>query len=638
MMRIRRRRRSKRAVPLVAYAGFGRVPVELCPAPPYDAVDLDAVEPFSSPIGPERGNAVIVAGSAADLRRTAAVAGLLPKAARITVIIEDAPLTGPPPVPRPGTLWPRILHLEVCGHDRSGWLFRVRLAKPHPAGDVVSAVVQSLSGGRPVAAAPWPRAGLSGPGAALWRPGDRAAVGVPPDGPSSDRLGLPVADLVVRCGDEPGGPWSDHTVPLVDRLRHDPASGRPDHVPPIDEGMTNPAGFVIDPRLGPGELRRLNSGDWAVTLGKDVVARFPSTGCVSDADVARMRDLQEVAVSWGTGEQCVSVIRIIAGLAAAGVPVVAVHVPAWARRLLGGELAALLEAGPRAELTDTLRREEHSVRLRRCALRTHGTRARWQRLTTSAGLAPAVQARVSVVLCTRRPEMIPFCLGQVARQRLVDFEVILVQHGFPGLPRAAADAIGDFDRPLTVIDVPADVPFGAALNRAAARASGTHLAKMDDDDWYGPEHLADMMLAASYSAADLVGCGAEYVYIEEIDLTVRRLFESERPSRYVAGGTIVVDRGAFLEVGGFRPIPRSVDAYLLQALLSGGGTVYQTHGLGYLLRRRPTGHTWTENIGYFLRGASGQWRGFRPSSLLEAPDEHIFVPAGRNLSGGGSDA
>ena len=64
---------------------------------------------------------------------------------------------------------------------------------------------------------------------------------------------------------------------------------------------------------------------------------------------------------------------------------------------------------------------------------------------------------------------------------------------------------------------------------------------------------------------------------------------------------------------------RHVDAQLLAAVRAAGGGVYRTHGLGYLLRRSAEGHTWASSLGYFLsrQAVSAQWRGFRPSELME---------------------
>ena len=50
-----------------------------------------------------------------------------------------------------------------------------------------------------------------------------------------------------------------------------------------------------------------------------------------------------------------------------------------------------------------------------------------------------------------------------------------------------------------------------------------------------------------------------------------------------------------------------------------GGSVFRTQGLGYVLRRTAGGHTWETGLGYFLtrKSLAAQWRGFRPSRLLE---------------------
>jgi hypothetical protein len=50
-----------------------------------------------------------------------------------------------------------------------------------------------------------------------------------------------------------------------------------------------------------------------------------------------------------------------------------------------------------------------------------------------------------------------------------------------------------------------------------------------------------------------------------------------------------------------------------------GGTVYRTHGLGYVLRRTASGHTWHADADYFLdpERLGEQWSGFVPSRLME---------------------
>src|SRR5690606_34148245 len=125
-----------------------------------------------------------------------------------------------------------------------------------------------------------------------------------------------------------------------------------------------------------------------------------------------------------------SAVRAIASLAAGGVPIAGDPAPAWAAGL-GADLIDLIPSVGEDVFTDALRREEHSIRLRRAALRTHGVRTRWRSLAAEAGLPVPPDTRVSVVLCTRRPDLVGFALAQIARQRHVRFETVLALHGFP---------------------------------------------------------------------------------------------------------------------------------------------------------------------------------------------------------------
>ncbi|WP_433438615.1 glycosyltransferase [Nonomuraea sp. CA-141351] len=386
--------------------------------------------------------------------------------------------------------------------------------------------------------------------------------------------------------------------------------GEPSMIPPVDERLVNPQGFVTTPSRGMASLAE-RDGRWSVVLDGKVVTSFAESGGVTDADVARLRQIRGVEVDWRHAHSGpLAAVRVLAGLAAAGVPLRAEAVPRWAGAL-GDEIIRLIELCP--DISDDLRREEHSIRLRRAALRTHGVAARWEQLGAPAPAPPLT----SVLLATRRTDMVSFALDQITRQRGAQLEVILALHGVPKGHPDVAKAIAAFEGPLTVLEADRQAVFGEVLNEAAARASGSFLLKMDDDDWYGPDFLSDLLLAHSYSGAQVVGTVPEFVYLSSIDVTVHRKQVTEQITSFVAGGTILVERSAFQAVGGFRPLRRSVDTQFQEALQAAGGQIYRTHGLGYILRRGPAAnHTWQEPIGTFLQRNRQQWRGFRPNALM----------------------
>ncbi|MBB2909910.1 hypothetical protein FHS43_001156 [Streptosporangium becharense] len=382
-----------------------------------------------------------------------------------------------------------------------------------------------------------------------------------------------------------------------------PAQSSP--VPISPPASATPAGFLRTPAEGPGELTWTERG-W-LAAGEPLGDRPGAT------EIARLRPLRGLTVRWPSAEVPVGAVL---GLAAAGVPLHAAASPAW----VDPELARLLAAwtpeedrgGPRS-VTD-LRREEHSVRLRRLALR------RREATTGAAGTAGTAEPEVSVVISSMRPHLLGSALAQITRQRLVRAEILLGLHGVPAGREEVRRAVAECPLPVTVVEADAEIPFGEVLNLVAARASGEYVAKWDDDDWYGPEHLADLLLARSYAGADIVGVAPEFFYLEPLRTTVRRTdYTGEVWSDHVAGGTILLERSRLAEVGGFPPLAGGVDAGLLKAAHAAGARIYRTHGLGYVLRRSVgADHTWRLPLAHFLRVASNQWRGFRPSLILEA--------------------
>ncbi|WP_026129126.1 glycosyl transferase family 2 [Nocardiopsis prasina] len=619
------------------------------PTAPADVIlDLDA-RPLGEPVLDDdrvAGLVAVVAATTTDLHRVLTAAVHLPRAVHVVVALVATPGHQEPPVPAgPGMgQWRDLQELRVRRVGSRGWVCELFFPNATESAPVLDAVLHGTRGRRRGPAVT-PLVGLNGAEAALWRPGDTGAHGVAQEGPVPLRRVTPVGDLALRVHGATSPPvWTDETVPVLDRTTtgtdswealtgpdgYEQASrsallttDRPDADPvqriaPIDETTVNPTGFN---KAEKGPLADLTlRGDRAVIADgrRELVAVAPD-GTVTDVDLSRLRHLRGVRVDWSGHRGPHAAVRAVASLAAGGVPLVSGPVPTWAAGL-GAPLTALLDSATDADLSDRLAREEHSVRLRRAALYTHGQRSRWRALAAEAGVPVPPAPRISVILCTRRPDMVGFALAQIARQRGVEAETVLTLHGFPAsLPevRAAIDAHRSTGLPLVVHEAPADRVFGAVLNDSVARASGDLIAKWDDDDWYGPEHLADLVLARTYSGAELVGTGQDFVFLQEIDLMVWRSRESETATRFIAGGTILTDRVVLEETGGFRPLPRAIDTQLLIAVTRGGGRVHRTHGLGYVLRRTGGGHTWSEDMAYFLHNYARQWSGWRPSSLLE---------------------
>ncbi|MHC5560393.1 glycosyltransferase family protein [Kocuria sp. U4B] len=201
---------------------------------------------------------------------------------------------------------------------------------------------------------------------------------------------------------------------------------------------------------------------------------------------------------------------------------------------------------------------------------------------------------VSVLLCTNRPHRLDHALGSVAAQVGVDPEVVLVCHGFDpaehdvdaraaaaGLPRVRVLAAGD------------ELSLGECLNLAVEASTGDVLAKMDDDDYYGPHYLGDQLHALSYSGADVVGKQAHYMHLAAHDATLLRFAHREhRYTDFVMGPTIMGRREVFQRVP-FAPRTTGEDTAFLAAAADAGYRIYSSDRFNFRQHRGTGEHTWS---------------------------------------------
>lgn len=138
-----------------------------------------------------------------------------------------------------------------------------------------------------------------------------------------------------------------------------------------------------------------------------------------------------------------------------------------------------------------------------------------------------------------------------------------------------------------------ETPLGVCLNRLVTAADGDFVAKMDDDDLYGPRYLADAVHALGYSRAQVVGKQAHYVHFLGEDVLALRFKEREhRFTHFVMGPTIVAPRWAVSDVR-FPDRTLGEDTGFLERVTESGGTIYSADRFGFVQVRGGSPHTWT---------------------------------------------
>jgi hypothetical protein len=367
--------------------------------------------------------------------------------------------------------------------------------------------------------------------------------------------------------DQAGEHWLgdlDDTVKLIDRPAAPAVLIDPKVHRPLDRSQPR-EGTLSAVATAAGDRLLVRSGS-RVLLDAPLSEPLTATGLQS---LALVTDVEASGIGTGHAASC-----RVAELAAYG----AVVHDAPVGLALDPVLARLVEAPFRpVPLLDHVNRSLNQVR---AVMRAH-TRV----------LASRPWPSVSVLLATMRPALLEPILEQLAAQDHPEVEVVIGCHGFAApsrdsLPEHLRSRVG----PILAFD--RTELFGDVLAKLSAAAGGELVSKVDDDDLYGPHHLADLMMAWQYSEAQLVGRKLALIHYEdEGRLYIRRLF-MERYRWSSAGGASIIARGDLAAVGGWRSQRRAVDAGLLSRIADAGGLVYACSGPGYIHVRHNDGHTW----------------------------------------------
>ena len=277
--------------------------------------------------------------------------------------------------------------------------------------------------------------------------------------------------------------------------------------------------------------------------------------------------------------------------------------PRWTNQLHACGLVlksgSAIDDSTNTSLADPLEAQVLSVKARRDALRGSTP-------ASALGRWPSVSA----VLLTNRETYLTHALQQIAKLDYPNLQVLVGLHGLELTSARIAELMDLAGRELEFISIAGNLSFGAAMQVASQRADGELITKMDDDDYYGANHIWDLVLARMYSGAQVVGKALDWIYLEGEDTTVfRPTYAAEKYSFFIAGGTILISRADLDGVGGWRPVAKSIDRALLECVKQTGGLIYRTHGLGYMYVRHLAPHTASVSSEHFLTKTEQTWPG-----------------------------
>lgn len=473
--------------------------------------------------------------------------------------------------------------------------------------ETISAIVGTRGNDTRTTAMAGIRCGVTNYASAAWAVGDRLARHVDRD---REPLDLPVVDsldLVLShhlasgliAAKRQGTPTTDIEVSNL--------------LPPVDPVVISPRGFDPFASLAEAVIRPFSKDDarWCISVDhKTICAPFR---LLDENVISYLRDFRTIRLEADKSSNPHSVARILAQLSMSGTPTECGTLSNEVEELLGTEVSMRISQ-PWSSFDSPVRLEAASIMLRRAALKEFLPSRRLAKIGLIENAHARATPEVSMVLVTRRPMLLPVILDQLERQTYRSLETVIAIHGDQDLPIASKKALERYSGQVKLRSFASTMSFGTVLNHACAMAEGELVTKVDDDDWYAPHHVEDLVLARDYSGAQLVGTPVEFTYLGGLDITTRRNHRGETYTDHIAGGTMLLSKTDLESVGGWRSVESAVDRGLIDAVRAAGGIVYRTHGQNYVMHRRMSDndsmdHTWDADYSVFLRDVKEQWDG-----------------------------
>lgn len=145
----------------------------------------------------------------------------------------------------------------------------------------------------------------------------------------------------------------------------------------------------------------------------------------------------------------------------------------------------------------------------------------------------------------------------------------------------------------TVLRVDEALPLGICLNEGIDHSDFPYVTKFDDDNYYAPEFLTDLMNAFPYAKTEIVGKLSYFCYFESSHILALICPGMEnRYVRFLSGSGFIIKREVLDHIR-FREKRQGSDSVFLKECIKNGVSMYSTDRFNYVYCRRAskTEHT-----------------------------------------------
>lgn len=211
----------------------------------------------------------------------------------------------------------------------------------------------------------------------------------------------------------------------------------------------------------------------------------------------------------------------------------------------------------------------------------------------------------SIIIASNRPHFIDRIVKNVSCQVYPNIEVIIIAQKYSDEQLAELEQkLKNSSKPFKAVHIirnDSEDTLGARLNQGVALSKGEYIAKFDDDDFYFPNYLQDMLIPFKFGDYGIVGKKEIFIYLESQNKTfVRYKGQRHMETDFLTGATLVFSRKALTQLS-FGDLNRGEDSNILEQAKKLKIKTYVADPFNFVVYRSKelSNHTWQVEDKFF---------------------------------------
>ncbi|MEE3777445.1 glycosyltransferase [Campylobacter sp. CX2-4080-23] len=207
------------------------------------------------------------------------------------------------------------------------------------------------------------------------------------------------------------------------------------------------------------------------------------------------------------------------------------------------------------------------------------------------------------VSITNRPNYIDNIIKNYTNQIYSNKKLVLVLNSNSFNIDKIENKLKNLDIDYEIFQTDPKTSLGTCFNMVVDKFEADFYAKMDDDDYYGPNYLSDSLDAFKYSGADVLGKQSVYTYVEATNKLYMRFGGNDHKyTDFVTGASLIIKKDVFTQVK-FKELNKGEDTNFLKDAKSKGYIIFSSDMYNFICTRRSdiSSHTWQIELDDYLK-------------------------------------